>query len=118
MTLDNQQGSSFGVATVFLDYPEGVAFISGSGEDSQVQAAVTGRPTTGSPTCVVFDRDHGVQFGCFSIPGFPDGQLFRAAFNDCQSATPLSANDFTCTVIEAASTQSVEVPATCTVTIS
>lgn len=120
VSLDNQQGTALGVGTVFLDYPEGLVLLPGAGEDSQVQAAVTGRPTSGSPTCVVNDRDHGVQFGCFSFggAGFPDGQLFRAAFRRCQSAATPTVQAFTCAIIEAgAAGTGAEVPATCTVTL-
>ena len=83
VNLVTDSGDAFGVGTVFIDYPEGLSFIPGSGEESQVQSAVTNRPTTGSPTCLVNDRDHGLQFGCLSTGGFPEGLFFRAAFNDC-----------------------------------
>lgn len=121
VSLDNQQGTAFGVATVFLDYPEGLVLLPGSGEDSQAQAAVTGRPTSGSPTCVVNDRDHGLQFGCFSFggAGFPEGQLFSAAFKRCQGAAAPTAQSFRCTVIEAgAAGTGEEVSAICTVTLT
>lgn len=119
VTLDNPQGTSFGVGTVFIDYPEGLVLIPGFGEDSQVQGAVTDRPATGAPNCVANDRgEHGLQFGCFSIPGFPDGQFFKVAFRDCGNAGPATLQNFTCTVIEAANPQGAEVPATCTLSLS
>ena len=115
VTLNNDQGSSFGVGTVFIDYPEGLIFVPGHADDSQVQAAITNRPTSGAPTCLVNDRDHGLQFGCFSFSGgFPEGLLFRVAFRDCQNPTPPSAGNFTCEIIEAGDTLGAPVAATCT----
>lgn len=114
VTLDNQQGGTFGVGTVFIDYPEGVVLIPGSADDGQVQAAVTDRPTVGAPTCLVNDRDHGLQFGCLSFSGgFPDGLLFRVAFRDCQAPGTPTLQDFSCEVLEATDTIGSPVSATC-----
>ena len=119
VTVDNTGGTSFGLLTVFVDYPEGLVFLPGSADDAQVQAAVTDRPTTGSPTCLVNDRDHGVRFGCLSVPGFPEGTLFRAAFRDCANAGPPAAQDFGCKVIdETTDPQGNLVTASCTVSLS
>jgi hypothetical protein len=83
-------------------------------EDAQVQAAVTDRPTSGSPTCLVNDRDHGLQFGCFSFSGgFPEGLLFRVAFRDCRNPTPPTLQGFTCEILEAADTIGAPVSASC-----
>jgi hypothetical protein len=80
-----------------------------------VQAAVVDRPTSGSPTCLVNDRDHGLQFGCLSFSGgFPEGLFFRVNFNDCQSPMTPAIGDFTCQVIEAADTIGSPVTASCT----
>lgn len=118
VSVDNTGGTSFGLLTVFVDYPEGLVFLPGSADDSQVQAAVTDRPTTGSPTCLVNDRDHGVRFGCFSVAGFPEGTLFRAAFRDCANGGPPTAQDFGCKVIEETTDpQSNPVTATCAVSL-
>lgn len=115
VTMDNTQGNSFGVATVFIDYPEGMVLIPGSADDSQVQGAVIDRPTGGAPTCLVNDRDHGLQFGCLSFSGgFPDGLFFRVNFNDCQAPMTPNLGDFNCQVLEAADTLGTEVTANCT----
>jgi len=115
VTLDNQQGSSFGVGTVFIDYPEGMVLIPGSADDGQVQAAVTDRPTAGGPTCLVNDRDHGLQFGCLSFAGgFPEGLLFRVAFRDCQASGTPTLHDFSCEILEATDTIGSPVSASCT----
>lgn len=113
VNLVTDGGDGFGVGTVFVDYPEGLAYIPGSADDAQVQAAITDRPSTGTPTCLVNDRDHGLQFGCLSTSGFAEGLFFRAAFRDCQSPTPPNLGNFTCTVLEASDTIGFPVTATC-----
>jgi len=115
VTVDNTQGNTFGVATVFIDYPEGMVLIPGSADDSQVQGAVIDRPTSGSPTCLVNDRDHGLQFGCLSFSGgFPDGLFFRVNLNACQAAMTPNVTDFGCQVLEATDTLGTDVTAGCT----
>jgi hypothetical protein len=113
VTLVSDGADSFGVGTVFVDYPEGLVFIPGSADSAEVQGAITNRPTTGSPTCLVNDRDHGLQFGCLSTAGFPEGLIFRAALKDCQSPTSPSLQDFSCTVLEASDTIGFPLTATC-----
>jgi len=117
VSLATDSGDTFGVGTVFIDYPEGLSFIPGSGESSDVQGAITNRPTTGSPTCLVNDRDHGLQFGCLSTGGFPEGLLFRAAFRDCDGGRAPTVQDFTCTILEATDTFGLPASATCTLQI-
>ena len=118
VTVDNTEGANFGVVTVFVDYPEGLVLIPGFGDDSQVQGAVTGRPTTGAPQCTVNDREHGLSFGCFSVSGLSDGQLFQAAFRDCGNGGPPALGNFTCTVVEATSPLGAPVNTTCTLSLS
>jgi len=113
VNVDNQEGSTFGALTVFIDYPEGLVLIPGFGDDGQVQQAVTDRPAQSQ--CVVNDRgEHGLQFGCLNTNGLSDGLFFRAAFRDCANGGPPAPNNFTCTVLEAASTVGAPVATTCT----
>lgn len=112
---NNESGqTTFGVATVFIDYPEGKVLVPGSADDSQVQGAVTDRPTTGSPTCLVNDRDHGLQFGCLSTNGFNEGLFFRINHRDCNAVGPPALGEFNCQVLEATDTFGFDVSATCT----
>jgi cysteine-rich repeat protein len=113
VNLVSDDADTFGVGTVFLDYPEGLVFIPGTADSADVQGAITNRPTTGSPTCLVNDRDHGLQFGCLSTSGFPEGLIFRAAFRDCDGGTAPTLQDFTCTILEASDTIGFPVTATC-----
>ena len=113
--VNNETGqSTFGVATVFIDYPEGKVLVPGSADDSQVQAAVTDRPTTGSPTCLVNDRDHGLQFGCLSTSGFNEGLYFKIHHNDCNSVGAPTLGEFSCQILEATDPNGFDVSATCT----
>ena len=113
--VNNESGQTvFGVATVFIDYPEGKVLIPGSADDSQVQAAVIDRPNTGSPTCVLNDRDHGIQFGCLSTNGFNEGLFFRINHTDCGSVGAPALGEFNCEVLEASDPVGLPVLATCT----
>jgi cysteine-rich repeat protein len=113
--VNNESGqTTFGVVTVFIDYPEGKVLVPGTADDSQVQAAVTDRPTTGSPTCLPNDRDHGLQFGCLSTNGFNEGLFFRINHTDCASVGPPALGEFNCQVLEATDPIGFPVSATCT----
>jgi cysteine-rich repeat protein len=113
--VNNESGqTTFGVVTVFIDYPEGKVLVPGTADDSQVQAAVTDRPTTGSPTCLPNDRDHGLQFGCLSTSGFNEGVLFRINHRDCGNLDPPAEGEFNCQILEATDTIGFPVSATCT----
>ena len=117
--VNNESGqSTFGVATVFIDYPEGKVLIPGSADDSQVQGAVIDRPNTGSPTCVLNDRDHGLQFGCLSTGGFNEGLFFRINHTDCGSVGPPALGEFNCEVLEASDPIGFPVSATCTLSFT
>jgi hypothetical protein len=118
ITVDNARKSTFGVLVVLVDYPEDLVFIPGAADDTEVQSAVSERPTAGAPQCVINDRDDRVQVGCLSVGGFPAGRFFRVALRECAKKDRPSLESFTCTVIEAADTQAHELPATCTLTLS
>jgi hypothetical protein len=82
--------------TVFVEYPEGMAIIPGSGSDAT--AYVSNLP--GSAGASANDYDHAVQVAVADFEAFPSGLLFNLAFETCDGATP-TAGDFACTVISA-----------------
>lgn len=118
VTVDRTDGDQFGVLIVLVDYPEELVFVPGAGDEEEVQAVVTDRPTAGAPHCVVNDRDDALQVGCLGVTGFPEGRMFRVAFRDCAGGEKPAPSRFTCTVLEAADRDGRKVPAHCTLTFS
>jgi cysteine-rich repeat protein len=99
--------------TVFVDYPEGMAIIPGSGGDATNY--VTNLP--GSAGASANDYDHAVQVAVADFASFPAGLLFNLDFETCDGATS-TAGDFSCTVISAGDENLVPIPGvTCSVSI-
>jgi len=101
--------------TVFVDYPEGQVSIPGSGA-SVPAGIIDGLP--GFAFGQTNDLDHALIQAVVDATAFPSGQLFQIHFEDCLSATPPVAGDFTCTVQAAGDENLAPVPGvTCSVSV-
>jgi cysteine-rich repeat protein len=116
---NNETGqTTFGVATVFIDYPEGKVLIPGFGGDSQVDGSITDRPTATGTTCFINDREHGVRFSCSNVSGFPEGLFFRIHHTDCNGVGAPALEEFGCQVVADETTDAVGNPVSTTCTLS
>jgi hypothetical protein len=105
-------GQSLGTVRVFLEYPEDVVIIPGSGD------GVTGSlsMTPAGANCIPNDLDYGLLQACLSFSGYAPGQFTRVAFVNCDGGPP-SAGDFSCRVLEATDQIGANVTATCSVSL-
>jgi cysteine-rich repeat protein len=81
--------------TVFLDYPEGLVSIPGSG-GSVPSGIITNLP--GFAFGQSNDLDHALIQAVVDAEAFPAGQLFNIHFETCQGASAPTAEQFTCVV--------------------
>lgn len=99
--------------TVFLEYPDGVVQIPGTGTDATVGARVINR-SPGLPSFV--DRDYGLRASINGSSAWPTTRMMTVNFDNCQGVPPPLAGDFNCTVLEATNTAFENVPGvTCSV---
>jgi cysteine-rich repeat protein len=99
--------------TVFLDYPEGLVSIPGSG------AGVPGGIIDGLPGFAFGqsnDLDHALIQAVVDAAAFPSGQLFQVHFETCTGAGTPVADDFDCIVTAAGDEALAPIPGvTCSV---
>jgi len=95
-------GTSVGSLTVFVEYPDGVVQIPGSGGDASVGSRITDKPS--GFLVDGFDYDYAVRVALAGSRALIPGQLFRVNFDHCQGAGPPDVADFHCTVEEAFNT--------------
>jgi hypothetical protein len=86
----------FGI-TVFLDYPDAKAEMTGSG------SAVTGSLSNVNPGALNSpnDLDYGLLDGMVSFAGLSGSKLFNLTLQRCAGLPPLVAGDFKCLVKDA-----------------
>jgi cysteine-rich repeat protein len=101
--------------TVFLDYPEGLVSIPGSGGTIPT-GIITDTP--GFAFVQSNDLDHALRQAVVDAAAFPSGLLFNVHFEACEGAAAPVAGDFTCTVETAGDVNLVEIPGvTCSVAV-
>jgi hypothetical protein len=102
--------------TLLVDYPEGRVSLPATG-DTFPTGVITNTP--GGAAVARFDFEHALRMTIGRATALvPATQLFRANFQTCQGAPPVTAGDFTCTVLNASDPFSNPVAgATCSVTI-
>jgi cysteine-rich repeat protein len=104
---------------VFVDYPEGLVSIPGSGGTPPVPSHVSGNPA--GTSAVPNDLDHALRAVVTeNTPGatMPAGQLFRINFETCQGAPAPTAGQFTCTVLSASNNAGGDITANVTCSVS
>jgi cysteine-rich repeat protein len=101
--------------TVFVEYPDGVVQIPGTGTDASVGARAINR----SPGLATFvDRDYGLRASINGSNAWTPNRMFTINFDNCQGVPPPVVGDFTCTVAKATNTSFVEITGvTCAVTL-
>jgi hypothetical protein len=88
--------------TVFVEYPDGIVQIPGTGTDATVGARIVNRsPGLGS----FVDFNHALRGSISGSQAFPTTRAFSISFDNCQGAAPPTAGDFSCTVLEAVNLQ-------------
>ena len=104
---------------VFVDYPEGLVSIPGSGGAPPVPSHISGNPA--GTSAVPNDLDHALRAVVTeNTPGatMPAGQLFRINFETCQGAPAPTAGQFTCTVLSASNSAGGDITANVTCSVS
>jgi hypothetical protein len=86
----------FGI-TVFLDYPDAKAGITGSGASVTASLSNVNPGALNSPN----DLDYGLLDGMVSFTGLSGTKLFDLTLQRCPGLPPLVAADFTCLVKDA-----------------
>jgi cysteine-rich repeat protein len=101
--------------TVFVEYPDGVLQIPGTGTDASVGQRVINR----SPGLASFvDFNYALRGSISGASAFPTTRAFSINFDNCQAASPPAAGNFTCTVLEAVNTNFANVAGvTCSVAL-
>lgn len=87
---------------VVIVYPDGRVQIPGTQADPSVLARITNRPS--GFLADAFDFDFALRVALVGTRGISGSQLFRLNFDTCREATPVSAEDFRCVVVEASGT--------------
>ncbi len=108
---------NIGAITLLVDYPEGKVSILGSGTSIPI-GVITDTPGLSSVT--PNDYDHALQAFAQDSSSTLLGVLFKIHFETCEGASAIVANDFSCTVIDAADPTGSVIPAsslTCAVTV-
>ena len=97
-------GVDLAAITAFLQYPDGVVRIPGSGNDAMVQSRLTPGPANISAT--PNDLDYALRYVAFSpeFPAITPGNLVAVEFDVCEGAVSPAITDFSCVVEDAADT--------------
>ena len=115
ISFDAPVGVGVAGMTVLLDYPEGKVSLPGSG--GSIPAGIIADFPSGA-SGASNDFDHALRQVVSRTTNMPEGLLFRVHFEDCQSAPAPVAGDFTCTVLDAADQNGIDVSGvTCSVTV-
>jgi cysteine-rich repeat protein len=105
VTFAPPQGALVAGLTVLVDYPEGQVDLPGNGT-SFPSGTISGVPPGSSISVNDLNfngKGHAVRITIAGQGGtaLTPGQIVRFKFQDCQGATPPTADDFLCTVVSA-----------------
>ena len=115
VTLTLPEGTAgVGGLTVFLDYPDQLVSIPGTGSNIGDRIGGLQAGTLGAPN----DLDYGLLEVLASSSSVAPGRIFTVTFDTCQGTPPVQATDFRCLVKDASDSMGLAVAgAGCTVSL-